>query len=189
MEAMGGDPMIAVEDLFVDTQGVEIDKGIVVVAVPNGADDRAADIEFKIGDAQFCEQDFAAPRFDIKLQKMCPVVTILSWGSILVVLGLRRWVVLNRDPARVLCIFDLFRSDRDDSGFYKVSFNLCDGLLLGVYEGGVVAISPLGELLWHKSKNWEDEFISVVDGRLVFLVEGGGRYGVDCKTGVNASLP
>lgn len=175
--------MIVAKDISVPLESSLALSRVLSVSAKLGKGDRPADVIFIFGKHEHSEKDFAELIFDVERGGMVPSIEIVKWSSLLVVAGIRRWIVFSDDGAQLCARIELFRNSDDDSGFYQTNFQGCEKMLVGVYEGGVAGISDDGLMSWHVEKKWDDLLLSTDGGRLTFLMEGGGRYEIDCSTG------
>lgn len=145
--------------------------------------DQPANLILKFEGGELIEQGFAGLRFDDNFKQLMPLVEIGQWKDLILVMGVKRWLIFKSDPPKPLRTIDLYRKRDEDTGFYRVTFNVCEQLLLAVYEGGVLAMSTKGDVLWHRKKHWDDELLQIEGKRLVFLSEAGERFALNCENG------
>jgi hypothetical protein len=60
----------------------------------------------------------------------------------------------------------------------------CMDLLVGMYEGGILAIDPIGRVIWHCRKYWDDLFEGVEGNLLIFSGFEGSSFRIDARSGV-----
>ncbi|MGN7919884.1 hypothetical protein [Lysobacter sp. 22409] len=175
--------MIELKEVTITTDKlVTLGNSLLAIAHMNKGD-RPADITFTFNDQQWIEKDFAELQFSTETRQMMPSVESVQWDHLLIITGLRRCLLFKISPAHTINNIELFRSENDDTGFYKIEFKQCGQFLLCVYEGGVFAVSADGKMAWHKQKPWDDELISTDSDRITFLMEGGETYALDLSTG------
>lgn len=138
--------------------------------------EREASVEFSVGYAHFLEPDFAEQRYDVGEQRLLPVVEMAcvesSKSSLLILLGLREWVVLDLKVSKIVARLCPYRKRSDDTGFYEIQLLELPQGVVTIYEGGVALISNLGTLCWHVRKLWDDIFVGQIDDQLKFMREG-----------------
>lgn len=145
--------------------------------------DRPANIIFTLEGGAAREAYFAELRFDEATRQLVPVIEIGRWQNLILVMGLRKWLIFGTIPLALVGHLDLNRSETDDTGFYRISFHIHNGLLIAVYESGIAAISCEGNVAWQRRKHWDDELLQVNDKRMIFLTETGQRFAFDCRSG------
>lgn len=93
-----------------------------------------------------------------------------SW-PFAVLTGLRDFVVLNfRD--RQIEVFQFFRGENEDRGFWRIDmFPVKEGLVV-LYESGVALIDHVGKVAWHEKILWSDIMVSRDEAELHFSGEG-----------------
>ncbi|HSX58705.1 MAG TPA: hypothetical protein VLF18_00765 [Tahibacter sp.] len=180
--------MITTEETFVGSDTATVLGGSLVIRSKLNKGDRAADLIFEFRDGLILEKNFMDLRFNEASKKLVPILEVLWWGGCAVMIGLRVWLVLAGSPIAQVDRLELHRSASDDSGFYSLRFLEIDSVLIGVYEGGVVAVSNAGKIIWHRQKHWDDELLCVDGDRLVFLAENGRRFALDCGSGKDVVL-
>jgi hypothetical protein len=163
-------------------EAVEIFQGATVEFFENKGE-RPADAIFRSGEIKFNELNFAELVFNRASSKLSPLIELVcSDYEIVVVMGLRKWIVLDRLKFRLLASVDLNRKVEDDAGFYRAQWVEANGLLVGVYEGGIAAIDPKLGIKWHVAKAWGDELLGCENGR-IWLLQESGRMSLDLETG------
>ena len=175
--------MIAVEDKIIGVDETQLFEGSLKASAERNKGDRPANLVLEFEGGKTTEQSFAGLRFDDESKQLMPLVEVGQWQDLVLVMGLRRWLIFKGSPPEPLANLDLHRGQDDDTGFYRVTFHDYNALLIAVYEGGVAAISAKGDVSWHRKKHWDDELLRIEDGRLIFLAETGEPFALDCASG------
>jgi hypothetical protein len=175
--------VIAVNDATIGSEAASVHGTPLLAAARLNKGDRPATIVFNLNGQEVVEESFAGLIFDNVKGSLVPSVEVVQWQSLFLVLGIRRWLIFKNAPIKQCRTLDLHRAASDDTGFYATEFQAYEELLMGIYEGGSVCISPSGEIMWHIEKYWDDIFLGIEESSLVFMIEGGARYAIDCKTG------
>lgn len=179
--------MILLEDKIIGTDATQIFEESLKAVAERHKGDGPANLVLTFEGGESHEANFAGLRFDSKSKQLMPLVQVGRWENLLLVMGIRKWLIFKARPLTPLGGLDLYRNQNDDTGFYKVIFHVHKALLIAIYEGGVAAISATGEVTWHQSKHWDDELLEVDQGRLIFLAETGARFALDCDSGKKVS--
>ncbi len=179
--------MIAVRDKIIGTNETSIFEDLLKASTERNKGDRPANLILKFEGGEVIEPDFAGLRFDGESKQLIPSIELGLWQNFIFVMGLRKWLLFKSSPLEFLGRINLKREKNDDTGFYRTAFYSHNAVLIGVYEGGIVALSSEGEVEWHRKKNWEDEFLGIENGCLFFLPEAGDRFAVDASSGDDAA--
>lgn len=180
--------MIAVEDRIVAADAIPIFEESLKASAERVKGDRPAKVVLMFNGGETIEPDFAGLRFDEESNQLMPLVEVGRWGNLVLVLGLRKWLIFKASPMVLTSGIELHRDTNDDTGFYRVDFHECEGLLIAIYEGGVMAITDTGEVVWHRKKHWDDELLEIQNGRVMLLAETGERFAFDCRNGTDVSM-
>lgn len=175
--------MIVVQDRIIGADVTQIVSNSLNASAARKKGDRPADVVLMFEGGEASEPSFAGLRFDEESKQLMPFVEVGRWGNLVLVMGLRKWLIFEASPLTPLGNLDLYREQNDDTGFYRVSFHVHNSLLIAIYEGGVAAISAKGDIRWHRRKHWDDEMLEVNNNRLILLAETGERFAFNCSDG------
>ncbi|HZH17773.1 MAG TPA: hypothetical protein VE057_25700 [Archangium sp.] len=167
------------------------DTGMITVMARPAKGSRRVDVEVRAGQQSWVEKEFAEVQFEPTAGRVRPVLPIVCFrenGSTAVLLGGSRWLSINLLNGHVNARIDLNRSSSEDSGFYRQQFLETRQGFVGIYESGVLAFKPNGELRWHVRKHWDDEFVGERSGELVFMREEKSSFVIDLDTGREREL-
>src|SRR5512140_1410947 len=148
--------MIAHERVSVPVGGSIALSESLTLAVHELASERPAGVTVRRREEQVQVEEFAEQEFDPKERGLRPYCEVIRWQGVTVLAGLPAMVIAGPGPLRTC---ELFRARDQDTGFYRMEWLEAQGLLVCVYEGGVLEMSPSGEVLWHDRKGWDDELV------------------------------
>ena len=173
--------MIALEEVTIGEQAIEV-LGLSLKAPSARDQDRPADLFLRFEGTEVREAGFAEMRYDAASGGLVARVEIGRWGNLVLLMGMKKWLIFNVSPLVLVETLELHRAEGEDSGFHRVDFLDQKSSLIAVYESGVAALANSGKLMWHRKKYWDDEFLQISAGRLIFLSEG-RRFAFDCSSG------
>lgn len=175
--------MIEVQEHRIGAHPTEILPALLTASSKINKGDRPADLVFKFEGSEVTETCFAELRFDKISNQLAPLVEISQWQNIVLVMGIRKWLIFTSQPLNLVNSLHLHRHQDEDTGFYSTNLFNHNDLLIAIYESGAAAISSSGMIVWHRKKHWDDKFVNISHSQLVFLTECGQTFAFDCSSG------
>jgi hypothetical protein len=102
-----------------------------------------------------------------------PCITMSGEYPGMVLVGVFYVIFINVNKEHINVILKLNRKSTDDQGFYSLNVHLLNHMFLLLYEGGAACISSNGEIIWHNSLFWDDIYLGMKNGVLVYSSEYG----------------
>jgi hypothetical protein len=162
--------------------------GRIAVEWTSGRGEEAADLTISLGRTSLRLPKFAPFAFESSVGEMRPTIQLWESRFVGVLVGLRYLAVVRFSTPAVTAITRLYRTDRDDTGWYSIEAFGVDERQVLIYEGGLLAIDENGIIRWHRPKPWDDVCIAATGDELRFLSGDAGEYLVATSTGVATSV-
>lgn len=145
--------------------------GNISLRLLNANEDRPGTLGVELGDGQMKLHEFAERGARAPDGAFPAVVYALSFDLNVYLVGLFSIYSIDR-RGKVEKLLDLFRSPRDDAGFYESPELLCSGESLFLkYESGIACFSSNGDFKWHRQLMYDDILERFDDSKIWFSNE------------------
>jgi hypothetical protein len=145
--------------------------GNIVLRLLNTDEDRPGSIKVELGTSQIDLHEFAERGARSPDGSFPAVVYALLFDLTVLLVGLFSIYSIDRN-GKLVKLLDLFRSSRDDAGFFQTPELLLAGdWVLLKYETGIACFDLKGALNWHQKLHYDDMFESFDSANIWFSNE------------------